>query len=383
MSGAPNPALPRPLDPDASFPVALHDDVLDTPAVLVDLDVVERNLRTMQDFADAAGFALRPHVKSHKSRFFAEQQLALGAAGVCVSSATEAEVMAATSAPSVLIAYPLVGRTKLERLSSLAYEGRLALAADSVDVAEGYGAFAQRLGVELPVFVDIDTGMHRTGVPPEDVSDVALRIAKDAHLSFAGIMTHAGHAHDVATEAEIAAVGRAEGALMGSVREDLERLGLDVPAVSAGSTITSRYLRASDGVTEIRPGTYIFNDLRTMGRFACTLGDIAPAMLSTVVSVRSGRVTLDAGAKTLTTTRDPQHAFGTVCEWPGATVTRLSEEHGVVDLGQVPSDVRVGDRVRLRPIHACVWMDLQCEVYGTRGGRIEHRISVDAMRHSL
>ncbi len=196
-------------------------------------------------------------------------------------------------------------------------------------------------------------------------------------------MTHAGHAHDAATREEITEVARGEAAVMGGVREDLESAGLDVPVVSAGSTITSRYLRRSDGITEIRPGTYVYNDLRTLGRFACGPEHIAASMLTTVVSMNGSRVTLDAGSKSLTTSRDVQYGSGYPAEYPHARFTRMSEEHGVLTLPGAPELVSVGDRLRILPIHICVWMDLQPEIYGVRGGRVVERIAVEAMRHSL
>jgi len=170
---------------------------------------------------------------------------------------------------------------------------------------------------------------------------------------------------------------------MGDVRADLEQEGHEVRVVSAGSSLTARYLTAADGITEIRPGTYIYNDLRTLGCWSCTPEEIAVAMLATVVSTGDDgtRVTMDAGSKTLTTTTDPVYGHGHLAGRPDATVARLSEEHGVLTVtGARPA---VGDLVRILPVHACVWSDLQSEVYGTRHGQVVERITVDAFRRSL
>jgi D-serine deaminase-like pyridoxal phosphate-dependent protein len=196
-------------------------------------------------------------------------------------------------------------------------------------------------------------------------------------------MTHAGHSHDASDELGIEVVGRLEAVVMGGVREDLEAAGLDVRVVSAGSSITSAYLTAADGITEIRPGTYVYNDLRTLGRHACTPDALAATVLATVVSTSGRRVTIDAGSKTLTPTKDATYGHGHLRHRPGVVFTRLSEEHGVMDARDDLPMPSVGDKVQVLPIHVCVWMDLQAEVYGVRGGRIVERITVDAMRHSL
>jgi D-serine deaminase-like pyridoxal phosphate-dependent protein len=375
--------LPLPLSESAVLPLEFDDPDLDTPALLIDLDVVEANIERFQALANREGFALRPHVKSHKSLAMAARQLDAGAAALCVASTSEAQVMAATSADDILVAYPLLGRRKLERLIGLAMEGRLTLVTDSTEVTAGYREFARSLGVVIRVLVEVDTGMNRAGVVPALVGKIATDVALGGGLEFIGIMTHAGHAHDVATQAEIATVARAEAATMGMVREDLEAQGFDVRVVSAGSTITSPYLRAGDGITEIRPGTYIYNDLRTVGAFAARPEEIAASMLTTVVSTNGTRVTIDAGSKTLTNSRDGVRGHGHLVGRPDSTFDRMSEEHGVLTVPESEGFLVVGERVRVLPIHICVWMDLQREVYGTRRGRVVERIAVDAMRHSL
>lgn len=169
---------------------------------------------------------------------------------------------------------------------------------------------------------------------------------------------------------------------MGAVRAELERAGHEVAVVSAGSSLTARYLSAADGITEIRPGTYVYNDLRTLACWSCTYEEIAATMLATVISVDGTRVVVDAGSKTLTTSTDPVYGQGHLLSRPDGAFTRLSEEHGVLSVDGAPR-LSVGDRVRILPIHACVWSDLQPEVYGIRDGHVVERIRVDAFRRSL
>lgn len=373
---------PLPLDAGVPLPLPVSDYRLDTPAMLVDLDVADANIAKMAAFAARAGLRLRPHIKTHKSVAMAERQLAAGAAGLCVATVTEAAAMTAAGMYDLTLAYPVVGRRKLERLAGICRLADITLVTDSEDVTDGYQELAKQAGRPLDVLIEVDTGMHRVGVPPERVVRLAGYLSRAAGLRFRGILTHAGHAHDADGQLGIERTARAEAAVMGGLRADLEYAGHEVSVVSAGSTLTSRYLSAADGITEIRPGTYVYNDLRTVGCWSCTPEEIAIAMLATVISVDSGRVTIDAGNKTLTSTSVPVYGSGHLAGLPDSEFTRLTEEHGVLS---VPADhnLRVGDRVRVLPVHACVWSDLQPEVYGSRDGQVVERIRVDAFRHSL
>jgi D-serine deaminase-like pyridoxal phosphate-dependent protein len=381
-------SLPPALDPAAALPVPVGDPRLDTPAMLVDLDVAEANIASMAAFARRAGLRLRPHVKTHKSIAMARRQLAAGAAGLCVATVSEAAAFASAAAAGagvvgLTLAYPVVGARKLARLAEVCLVVPVTLVADSAAVVDGYDEVARVAGRTLPVLVEVDTGMRRAGALPSAVPELARQVSKSAGLEFAGILTHAGHAHDAAGQLGIERVARQEAAVMGDVRADLEQAGYEVRVVSAGSSLTARYLTAADGITEIRPGTYIYNDLRTLACWSCTAEEIAVSMLATVVSTGDGgaRVTVDAGSKTLTTTTDAVYGHGHLLGSPDATVTRLSEEHGVLTVTGTP--LAVGDLVRILPVHVCVWSDLQPEVYGTRHGEIVERIRVDAFRHSL
>jgi len=374
--------LPVPLDADAELPLPIGDWMLDTPAMLVDLDVAEANIARMASFAARSGVSLRPHVKTHKSVAMARRQLAAGASGLCVATVGEAVVLAAAGLGDLTLAYPVAGTRKLSRLAEAFRLADLTLVADSVEILDGYITLARTVARPIDVLVEVDTGMHRVGASPDRVTVLARHIERSSRLRFRGILTHAGHAHDEAGQLGIERVARQEAAIMGDVRSDLERAGHQVAVVSAGSTLTARYLGAADGITEIRPGTYIYNDLRTLGCWACTPEEIAATMLATVVSADGQRVTIDAGSKTLTTTSTPDYGSGHLLGQPTSRFTRVSEEHGVLSVPDPPA-LRVGDRVRILPIHSCVWTDLQPEVYGIRQGQITERIRVDAFRCSL
>jgi len=379
---ASNVVLPLPLAADAELPVPIGDVRLDTPAMLVDLDIAEANIARMAAFAARTGMSLRPHVKTHKSVAIAKKQLAAGAAGLCAATVGEASVLAAAGLADLTLAYPVVGPRKLDRLADLFAVTDITLVADSLEVIDGYVTLARRAARPVSVLVEVDTGMHRVGAAPDRVSELARQIARSSGLEFRGILTHAGHAHDETDQLGIERIARQEAATMGDVRASLERAGHHVDVVSAGSTLTARYLSAADGISEIRPGTYVYNDLRTLGCWACTPEELAVTMLATVVSTVADRVTVDAGSKSLTSTTTPDYGYGHLLGRPTSRFTRLSEEHGVLSVPDPPG-LQVGDQVRILPVHACVWSDLQPEVYGIRRGEVTERIRVDAFRHSL
>ncbi len=364
-----------------ALPADIHDPWLDTPCLLIDLEVLDGNVARMAALAHRARVELRPHVKTHKSLRIARTQLDAGAAGICVATVGEAEVMRSGGIEDILVAYNIIGEAKLARLLPLCADGGITLTADCVEVAEGYSTLAAAAGRTLPVLLEIDSGMRRTGVHPAEAGNVASKIAALQGIELVGILTHAGHAHDVTAQPDIEAVARREARAMQQARDALERQRIPVRVVSAGSTITAPYLSADDGVTEIRPGTYVFNDLRTLEMYACTPDQIAGTVLASVVSVSEEHVVLNAGSKTLTMTATPQHGLGKIRNRPGSSFVRLSEEHGVATLGE-GDELRVGDRVQVLPIHICVCVDLQQEAYGVAQGKIAEVIRIDAARRS-
>jgi D-serine deaminase-like pyridoxal phosphate-dependent protein len=360
----------------------LSDDRLDTPALIVDLDILAANIGQMADLTRRAGVRLRPHVKTHKSVRIARMQLEAGASGISVAKVGEAEVMRAGGIDDIFIVYPVVGTAKLDRLAPLVADGGVRLATDSLDVAEGYSRLATRLSRRIPVVVEIDAGMRRVGVDPARASVLGVEIDRLPGLEVVGLTVYAGHTHDVETQPEIEAIASDEARAIAIAREGFDAAGLPVEVVSAGSTITTPYLSASDGVTEVRPGTYVLNDYRTLELYACTPPQLAASMLATVVSRGPGRAVIDAGNKTLTLTRTDQHGYGRLRHRPRSAFRMLSEEHGVLDLDAADEDLRIGDRVEVLPIHICAWMDLQREAYGSSGGRIREVIPIEAMRCS-
>ncbi len=343
--------------------------LLDTPAVVVDLDRLERNLQRWQAHCDRVGLANRPHVKTHRSVEIAQRQLALGAAGVTCQKLGEAEVMADAGITDILVPYNIVGAEKLERLGALAARANVTVSADDEALLAGLAASVRGTS-ELGVLVDCDTGLARTGVAtPERAALLAGAVARCQGLRFAGFLTYP--APDGALPFLRAAVALAASA------------GLAADVVSAGGTPTmwsSDALRPT--VTEYRVGTYAFHDRATVTAGTATLDDVALTVHATVVSrPAADRAVLDAGSKTLSSDPGPAAGFGTVLEAPRSTIERLSEEHAVLALDRADS-LELGQRVRIVPNHACVVVNLADELVAAGSGREPRSLRVDARGRS-
>jgi D-serine deaminase-like pyridoxal phosphate-dependent protein len=336
-------------------------DDIDTPAVLIDLDRVEANLRRAQDHADAAGLRLRPHVKTHKLPGLARRQVELGAIGITAQKLGEAEAMADGGLTDIFLPYNIIGPAKLARLRALHDRVVLSVTADSAETVAGYAAAFADPAHPLPVLVECDTGAGRCGVQtPQAARDLARRIAAARGLRFGGLMTYPPRGAEDAVSSWLAAA-----------RDLILADGLPVPVISSGGT--PGLMRASGGLlTEYRPGTYIYSDRMQVAWGHGTLGDCAMTVLATVVSRPTpDRAILDAGSKALAADLSPLPGHGHLTAFPDATVTQLSEEHATVDLSACGVRPAIGDRVRIIPNHACVVSNLFDRVHLIRGKTVE------------
>ena len=354
-------------------------DELPTPAVLIDLPVLEANIARQAQRAREAGVKLRPHAKTHKSPQIARMQLAAGAQGISLAKTSEAEVFAQAGFDDIFIAYPVVGRGKPERLLALSEKIRLAVGVDSVDGAAALSQVFATARRRLDVRLKIDCGYHRVGVLPEAALAIARRLAELPGISLKGVFTHAGQAYAARTPEDTERAAREEGAAVVEVAEQFARAGLPVSVVSVGSTPSARLAMKVPGVTECRPGNYVFHDGSQVALKTCEASDCAMTVLATVVSVPAGdRAIVDAGSKTLSA--DPLRPSGAghgLVLGTSSRIEKLSEEHGVIQVS--PGDAfRVGQRVRILPNHACVISNLHDRLYGVRAGRVETEITVAA-----
>jgi D-serine deaminase-like pyridoxal phosphate-dependent protein len=360
--------------------VRLPSPDLDTPSLLIDLDALERNLVEMQRVADASGVRLRPHTKTHKCPDIARMQLDAGAAGITVAKLGEAEVMADAGILDILVAYPIVGERKLERLRALAERASVRATTDSVEVGEGFARVGRDLGRAVPVLVEVDTGLHRVGRPPGAPTVALVReLARLEGIEVLGLLTHAGHAYRSANAEELRATAEREALDLVETAERCGAEGLELREISVGSTPTARIVAGVAGVTEIRPGTYVFNDVQQLRLGVATESTCAARVLTTVVAhPTSERFVLDAGTKAFTSDGGDGPPFpgrGVVVGRPELVLDFMNEEHAV---GQRTGadDVAIGDRLEVIPLHVCSTVNMFDEAFGVRDGEVVRTLPI-------
>lgn len=354
-------------------------ETLPTPCLVVDLPRLETNIERWQHAIDAQGKRLRPHIKTHKSPEMALLQTRAGAAGIAVAKVAEAEVFAAHGFDDIVVAYPVFGEEKWARLAELARTTRITVNTDSAEAARGLSAAADAAGVVLGVQIEIDSGFHRCGVPAEDVDELerlARLVLSLPGLDFDGITTHRGVFFDGAGAISIDGAGRAEGRVVADLADRLRARDIAVREVTAGGTITGHGVAEIAGVTEVRAGTYVFNDLMQVGFGSARPEDMALSVHCTVISTHvPGQATIDAGSKTFSGDRG---VIGSATSAPAEiaravegdiVLERISEEHGMLRLNG--ASVRIGDRLAFSPAHACTAVNLSDELFGVRDGVVE------------
>lgn len=351
---------------------------IETPAVLVDLDKLEINLNDMASFSSKQGIALRPHIKAHKTPEIALKQLESGASGITVATLKEAEVMLDAGIRDIFIAYQVTGQDKLNRLKKLITEADLSAAVDSLEGAWFLASAARAAGEELPVLLEINTGLNRCGVlPGAQALQLARSVSEFPDLYLKGIFTHAGQVYGAASEAEVAEIGRHEGQATVDTAQLLKREGFPLEVVSVGSTPTAKIAGQVEGITEIRPGNYVFYDAIQVGLGVVSLEKCALRVRAGVISKPAeGRIIIDAGSKTMALDQGAHGTevvagYGMLINNPGLTIPKLSEEHGIIqssaDRDQEPA---IGDQVEIIPNHACVTVNLTEHLVMTRQGQV-------------
>lgn len=357
-----------------------HIADLDTPALLIDLDIMERNLKKAADYAATHSLRLRPHTKTHKSPVLARRQMDLGATGITVAKVGEAEVMLKAEPPDLLLAYPVIGARKMARLMEVAKRTNLTVSLDNEFSARQLSDAASRAGVTVSVLTETDVGLGRVGVAPAEIVPLAKLIAGLAGLRFRGIAFYPGHIKQM-DETGSAALHQVS-AVVDAMAADLRRAGLEAEIISGGSTPTLWHSHCVKGLNEIRPGTYVFNDRNTVVSGACRMEDCAASILTTVVSTSvRDQFIIDGGSKTFFSdgfAGASEPSWGHIVEAPEAVFTKMNEEHGYIRLAGAASRFKPGDRVRVIPNHICVAMNLHESVYGVRGDRVEECWRVEA-----
>lgn len=354
---------------------------LSTPALVVELDRVDANLERAQRYADAQGVSLRPHTKTHKSPMFARRQIEEGATGICVAKLGEAEVMIAAGIDDVFMANTTFGTDKAERAAALAQRARFSIGVDHPRQLEQLSDAIRGRERPLEVMIEVDTGAGRGGVSPAAVSGLAHRARELRGIHLRGLYSYEGYTYGARDIDELTTIHRRAQATMVSLATDAT-VGFDEPpVVSMGSTPSLlAEVPILDGITEIRPGTYIFLDA-AQAQLAGGTEHCAAHVIATVVSVQPGRAILDAGSKTLTSDAraggvTSTRGHGLLVDH-GLVITRLSEEHGVVEHPDADR-LEVGEKVRIVPNHVCPVVNLFPSMVLLRGGRVERELEIAA-----
>jgi len=369
IPGPPMGTATRPPNPPAEAGMSLLE--VDTPALLVDLDALERNLARMADLARAAGVALRPHAKTHKSPALARMQIAAGAVGVCCQKVSEAQAMVAGGVRNVLVSNEIVDLRKLDRLARLAKAARVSVCSDDISNVDALSAAACAHGVSLRVLVEIDVGARRCGVASvETAVALARRIASSPGLSFGGLQAYRGPAqHQREYEGRRQAVEEAVGRSR-NVRDRLLAEGLGCATITGGGTGTCDFEATSGVYTEIQPGSYVFMDAdyrrnrNADGREFDTFEQSLFVLATVMSNALDNTVVVDAGMKALSVDSGMPLVVGI----PSARYVRASDEHGTLEL---PGSLRLGDRVRLVPGHCDPTVNLHDWYVGVRADRVE------------
>ena len=344
--------------------------VIETPAVLIDSARMAQNIAQMADLAAANRVALRPHAKTHKSLAIAERQLALGAAGITVAKPSEAEVFLRAGIASVTIACPILDRAKLERTVRTArdHDADVRFIADSDAGIDALVSVGAAHATHLPVLLKVDVGLHRCGVQPQSPRAAALarRLATTSGARLAGLLSHAGHAYRAGSAADIRQIAVAEREAMTGLAQLLRDAGIEVPEVSVGCTPTVVLHGGLDGITEIRPGNYVFMDRIQVALGVAEADEVALWVAATVISSNDRYAIIDAGSKVLSSDLGPHGSTGVrgyglawSVDEPGLsplTVMNLSEEHGFLEHGGNPP--KIGSRIVMMPNHACTVVNL-------------------------
>jgi len=357
---------------------AMHVSELDTPALVVDLDILETNLREMAAYCALHGLKLRPHTKTHKIPAIARRQIESGAHGITVAKLGEAELMARNGFDDILIAYPIVGPSKLARLIELSKKARIAVSTDSLIVAEGISRAAHAAGTKIGLLAEMDAGLRRCGVQsPDELVALARALTRLPNIDFLGLMFFPGQVR--VSPPEQAPLLKGIDDRLREAQERLLRSGIEVKGVSGGSTPTAYQSHHMKTVTEIRPGTYVFNDMNTATIGAADVAHCALTVHVTVVSTAvKGRAVIDGGSKTFSgdlLRGGAGRGFGYLLEDPAVVLESMSEEHGHLNIETTSRSFKIGDRLRFVPNHVCTTVNMHNEVWGARTDEVvEHWI---------
>ena len=355
--------------------------MLSTPFVHVDIDKLDKNIYLMENRLRSVGIDHWPHIKTHKSVKIAQKQLEAGAKGITCATLSEAEVFAEAGIEKILLAYPIVGKDKLDRLQKLAKKITIRTIADSLTVARGLSEIGELTNNKIEVLIEIDGGSHRGGVQSgEDTLDFARNLLKLPGIEFKGLFTYVGQIYALATEEAVKYETLREANLLIENKKLLQSNSIDVEITSGGSTLSSYHAEQLKGISESRAGNYVFGDINAIAHNIYLPEECALRICSTIVSIPlSGHATIDAGSKTLTSdlsVAGNNHGF--IIGYPDVEIVQLNEEHGYLKYDPEKNNFEVGDQVEIVPNHSCVIPNLNESVHAFKRGEYQGEINIDA-----
>ncbi|MCX7779909.1 MAG: alanine racemase [Negativicutes bacterium] len=349
---------------------------LDTPALLVDKTIMERNLQNMAEKARRWGVALRPHTKTHRTPEIAKLQVAMGASGITVAKVGEAEVMAAAGLSDIFIANEVYGDAKMVRLRELNRKIRIAVGVDNEEQVVSLSRFFAEEARPIDVLIEIETGEERTGVLDAAAAlELAKIIQRSPGVKLRGIFTHEGHTYGAANQEACRELFRISQEFTLDVAKYLRSRGIDIEVVSIGATPSVMLGDVLPGITEIRPGTYVFMDAAQANAVG-SYRDCALTVLSTVISKPTAeRVVLDAGGKALTSFTRVRgicetRGYGVVKGLHEIRLAKVYDEHGVILDKSARETLSIGQKVEIIPNHVCPTCNLYDTMHIIENGQI-------------
>ncbi len=357
---------------------------LETPCIIVDLDKLEYNIKEMARLAEKKGLELWPMIKTHKSKYVVKLQLEHGAKGILVAKLGEAEKMVEAGVEKVILAYPIIGEEKLNRLVSLTRKAEVYCSIDSLESAKILNEKALSVGSVFKCIIIIDSGLNRLGIQVKELESLYNQLTKLKGISVVGAATHGGHVYGAIDRAGVLKAADEELVAIQQATEILKEQGLEPEISAIGSTPTVKAIADFKDIKQIRPGNYVFYDAVQVALGVVPAERCALSILSTVLSVpEAGRAVMDAGSKILCLDagahgNDNIKGYGIVKKHPEVLVKGLSEELGRLVYDPAKDNLKVGDVLEIIPNHACTVVNMVDRLYGVRKGQVQLEIRVSA-----
>tara|TARA_B100000214_G_scaffold375374_1_gene361432 strand:+ start:22 stop:1119 length:1098 start_codon:yes stop_codon:yes gene_type:complete len=344
---------------------------LETPCIIIDLDIAEKNITTLQNNANELGIDVRPHAKTHKSSYWAKKQIAAGAIGVCCAKLAEAEVLTEGGINNILITNQIIGEAKITRLAKLAKKTNIIIAVENEKNINQLSQIAKNYSVKIGVIIEINVGMNRCGVSPEESVILAEEIEKSKSLNFHGIMGYEGHAVAVRDHESRVLETQKAMSVLNDAANKIRSIGINVELVSASGTGTYAISGKIPGITEVQCGSYIFMDgdyLNVIDEFKSAL-----TVMSTVISKSEDRVVADFGLKSISVDRGTADIISN----EKLQIKKHSEEHTVIESASGEKiSLEIGDKIFALPMHGDTTINLHENFYGIRNGKLEEVIPI-------